>query len=116
MRNKITNLLAQSDGTKSARSFQEMHSKIELLQSNVVQLKTKCYSLMLFNSKLNVTLKCGSANNQMIHSNVGAPIVNDINLLYKLVDRKQSQPCDNSHSSSRLSIFCVPRPCGQKRR
>ena len=43
MRNKITNLLAQSDGTKSARSFQEMHSKIELLQSNVVNRQARAY-------------------------------------------------------------------------
>ena len=46
MRNKITNFLVQSDFVKSGRAFQETHFKIELLQSNVVQPKTKCYSLM----------------------------------------------------------------------
>ena len=46
VRNKITNLLVQSDFDKSGRVFQKTNFKIELLQSNVVQPKTKCYSLM----------------------------------------------------------------------
>ena len=44
--------------------------KHQVLQSNVVENKTKCYSLMWFNPKPSVTILCVSSNNQITYSDV----------------------------------------------
>ena len=69
------------------------------LQSNVVLSITNCYSLMWFNPRLSVTVKCGPSNNQLIHSNVGT-------LIEKLVQLCSIQVLRFKISNKSNSSFC----------
>ena len=79
-----------------------MLNHMKLLQSNVIQPNTKCYSLMWFISKLNVTLLCVSTNDQMIHSNVVPPIHKLCFILYisyKLIHYFRTEELNRGMSS-----------------
>ena len=58
-----------------------MLNHVNVLQSNVVQPWTKCYTLIWSNPKSYVVLLCVSTIYQMIQSNVASPIIHRLSRL-----------------------------------